>query len=74
MLRRAFEVANRNGDLTFSAYSCHAFTTNLLATGDPLPEVQREVEHGLVFARKSRFGVAIDLITSQLGLIRTCGD
>ena len=71
LLRRAFEVANQNGDLTFSAYSCHALTTNLLAAGDPLPEVQREVEHGLVFAQKSRFRVAIDLITIQVGLIRT---
>jgi hypothetical protein len=71
LLRRAFEVANKNGDLTFSAYSCHALTTNLLAVGDPLPEVQREVEHGLAFARKSRFRVVIDLITIQLALIRT---
>jgi PAS domain S-box-containing protein len=71
LLRRAFEVANKNGDLTFSAYSCHALITNLLAVGDPLPEVQREVEHGLAFAQKSRFRVAIDLITIQLGLIRT---
>jgi PAS domain S-box-containing protein len=71
LLRRAFEVANKNGDLTFSAYSCHALTTNLFAVGDPLPEVQREVEHGLAFAQKSRFRVVIDLITIQRGLIRT---
>ncbi len=71
LLRRAFEVANRNGDLTFSAYSCHALTTNLLAAGDPLPEVQPEAEHGLSLAEKTRFRVAIDLITIQLGLIRT---
>jgi PAS domain S-box-containing protein len=71
LLRRAFEVANKNGDLTFSAYSCHALTTNLLAVGDPLPEVQREAEHGLAFAEKSRFRVVIDLIAIQLGLIRT---
>jgi PAS domain S-box-containing protein len=71
LLRRAFEVASHNGDLTFSAYSCHALTTNLLAVGDPLPEVQREVEQGLAFAQKSRFRVAIDLITIQRGLIRT---
>jgi len=71
LLRRAFEVANKNGDLTFSAYSCHALTTNLLAVGDPLPEVQREAEHGLAFAEKARFRVVIDLITIQLGLIRT---
>jgi PAS domain S-box-containing protein len=71
LLRRAFEVANKNGDLTFSAYSCHAVTTNLLAVGDPLPEVQREAEHGFAFAEKARFRVVIDLITIQLGLIRT---
>jgi PAS domain S-box-containing protein len=71
LLRRAFEVAKKNGDLTFSAYPCHALTTNLLAVGDPLPEVQREVEHGLAFAEKTGFRVVIDLIAIQLGLIRT---
>src|ERR1700738_1484974 len=70
LLRRAFEVANKNGDLTFSAYSCHALTTNLLAVGDPLPEVQRQAEHGLAFAEKARFRVVIDLVAIQLGLIR----
>ncbi|HET6306961.1 MAG TPA: AAA family ATPase [Rhodopila sp.] len=71
LLRRAFEVANENGDLTFSAYSCHALTTNLLAMGQPLPDVQRELEHGLVFAYRSRFSVAIDLILIQVALLRT---
>jgi len=64
-------VAKKNGDLTFSAYPRHALTTNLLAVGDPLPEVQREVEHGLAFADKTGFRVVIDLIAIQLGLIRT---
>src|SRR6202020_1766640 len=64
----------KNGDLTFSAYSCHALTTNLLAAGDPLPEVQRQAEHGFAFADKARFRVVIDLITIQLRLLRTlCG-
>jgi PAS domain S-box-containing protein len=71
LLRRAFEVANKNGDLTFSAYSCHALSTNLLAVGDPLTEVQRQAEHGLAFAEKTRFRVVIDLIAIQLALIRT---
>src|SRR5882757_8078506 len=70
LLRRAFEVANKDGDPTFSADSCHALSTNLLAVGDPLPEVQRQAEHGLAFAERTRFRVAIDLITIQLGLIR----
>ena len=45
--------------------------TNLLAAGDPLVEVQREAENGLEFAQKARFGLVIDIITAQLGLIRT---
>ena len=40
LLRRAFEAANKIGDLTFAAYSCDQLNTNLLAAGDPLVEVQ----------------------------------
>ena len=71
LVRRAFDAANKTGDLTFAAYSCNNLNTNLLATGDPLGEVQREAENGLEFARKARFGLVIDIITAQLGLIRT---
>ena len=39
--------------------------------GDPLAQVQREAESSLEFARKIRFGFAIDVITVQLDLIRT---
>jgi PAS domain S-box-containing protein len=45
--------------------------TNFLAAGDPLAEAEREAEHGLAFAQKMRFGLVIDLIAPQLGLIRT---
>ncbi len=71
LLRRAFEIANRNGDLLFAGYSCATLIENLLSTGDSLVEVQREAEHSLEFARKIRFGFAIDSIATQLGLIRT---
>jgi PAS domain S-box-containing protein len=71
LLRRAFEAANRTGDVTFAAYSCYNLNRNLLAAGDPLVEVQREAENGLDFAKKARFGLVIDVITGQLGLIRT---
>ena len=71
LVRRAFDVANEIGDLTFAAYSYTHLITNLLAAGDPLDEVQREAENGLEFAQKIRFGLAIDPISSQLGLIRT---
>ncbi len=71
LIRQAFEVANKIGDLTFAAYSTYNLNTNFLAAGDPLVEVQREAENGLEFAQKARFGVVTDFITAQLGLIRT---
>ena len=70
-LRRAFEAANKIGDLIYAAYCGNELTTNMLAAGDPLAEVQREAEHGLAFAQKARFGFVVDCITTQLGLIRT---
>src|ERR1700751_5445352 len=47
LLRRAFEAANRSGDVTFAAYSCNHLNTNLLAAGDPLEVAQAEAERGL---------------------------
>ncbi len=69
LVRRAFKTANEIGDLTFAAYSCNNLITNLLASGESLPDIQREAEAGLAFARKIRFGLVIDIITSQLRLI-----
>ncbi|MGF6508815.1 PAS domain S-box-containing protein [Paraburkholderia sp. 32] len=70
LLRRAFEAANRIGDLTYGAYACNNLNSDLLFAGEPLPEVQGEAEHGLAFAGKARFGLVIDIITAQLALIR----
>jgi PAS domain S-box-containing protein len=71
LVRRAFNTANEIGDLTFAAYSCNNLITNLLACGEPLPDIQREAEAGLAFARKIRFGLVTDIITGQLRLILT---
>ena len=71
VVRRAFEAANKMGDLTYAAYCGDQLNTNLLAAGDPLSEAEREAERGLAFAQKMRFGLVIDAITTQLGLIRT---
>ena len=70
-LRRAFEIANEIGDLTFASFSRNNLNINLLAAGDPLSEVQCEVERGLEFAQKLRFGLMIDILATQLGLVRT---
>ena len=71
LVRRAFEAANKIGDLTYAACCGNELNTNFLVAGDPLAEVEREAEHGLAFAQKARFSLVIDLITIQLGLIRT---
>ena len=71
LLRRGFDAANQIGDLTHAAYTCDRLNANMLAAGDPLVEVQREAEIGLGFAQKVRFDFAMELISPQLGLVRT---
>jgi PAS domain S-box-containing protein len=71
LLRRAFDAANKIGDLTFAAYSYHYLLTNLLTAGDPLAEVQREAEAGLEFTGKVVFGIVIHALTTQLAFVRT---
>jgi PAS domain S-box-containing protein len=68
LLRRAFEAANRIGGLTST---CSSLNSTLLFAGEKLPEVQGEAERGLAFAEKARFGLVIDIIATQLALIRT---
>jgi PAS domain S-box-containing protein len=70
-LRRAFEAALKNGDLTFAAYCGTQLNTNLLAAGDPLAEVEGEARQALAFSQKMRFGLVIDCNSAQLGLIRS---
>ena len=71
LLHKTFDIANKVGDLCFAAFSFNNVNTNLLASGDPLAEVQRVVEDGLAFAEKVRFAFVTDIITGQLALIRT---
>jgi PAS domain S-box-containing protein len=71
LVRRAFEAANNLGDLTYGAYSSFSLITNLLAAGDSLIGVQREAEHRLAFVQKARFSLVVDIIATQLGLVRT---
>ena len=71
LAHRAFDAAYRIGDLTFAAYSCTKLITNFLTVGDPLPEIQPEAEKGLAFAQRVRFGLVVDLLLPQVGIIRT---
>jgi PAS domain S-box-containing protein len=71
LLRRALEIAHRIGDLTYAGLSYGQLNSNLLFAGDPLFEVQREVESGLAFAQNLQFGVIVCWSTGQLALIRS---
>ena len=71
LIRRAFDVAYRTGDLTFSAYSSHSLIANYLVVGDPLSVVQSEVETSLNFVNRAGFGLVIENCRVNLGLIRT---
>ena len=71
LLRRAIDIARESGDLVFMGYALRTLITNLIASGTPLAEAQREAENSLEFARKARFGVIFDIVSTQLGLIRT---
>ncbi|WP_460141940.1 trifunctional serine/threonine-protein kinase/ATP-binding protein/sensor histidine kinase [Pseudomonas sp. S2_E01] len=70
LVRRAFVAANRIGDLPYGAYAGNSLISDSLFAGDPLPEVRIEAKRGLSFARKVRFGLVINFMSTQLALIR----
>jgi PAS domain S-box-containing protein len=70
LIRRAFDLAYRAGDLTFAAYRGEQLTANYLVAGDSLVEVQAEAENGLAFGQRVGFGYVIHVCGAQLGLIR----
>jgi PAS domain S-box-containing protein len=71
LIRRAADTAHDSGDLLFEVFSCMNLTTNLLASGNPLEEVEREAQRSLALAEKARYGLGVELIAGQLRLIRT---
>ena len=72
LLDRGFEVANKIGDLMFVGwYRGLYLIENLMASGDPLSEVQREAERGLAFAQKAQLVHVAYIVQTHLELIRT---
>ena len=70
VMRRALEIAQHGGDLTYATFAYYDILSQLLASGAPLDEVQREAESALAFVNRLRFGLIADGITGQLRLIR----
>jgi hypothetical protein len=71
LLRRVFEAAREAGDLVYPGYALRTLLTNLIASGRPFAETESEADRALEFARKARFGLAFDIVSLQLALIRT---
>lgn len=71
LVRTAIDTARQTGDLSFANISGGALITHLLASGESLENVQREAEALLERAQKARFGLVVDVLKGQLGLIRT---
>jgi PAS domain S-box-containing protein len=67
--RRAFEITKVHGDPAFAALACRSLISILLASGHPLDQLEREVEHGLEFLRQ--FGsFLLDRISAVFALVR----
>ncbi|WP_109480171.1 AAA family ATPase [Paraburkholderia sp. C35] len=71
LLRRAFEAASESGDLTYIGFSSCCTVTTLIAAGEPLAEVEQEAQRRLQIVQAAKFGLIVDIITAQLGLIRS---
>jgi PAS domain S-box-containing protein len=70
-LRRSLDIAEKTGDLAYSAYSYVQLNSHLLACGEPLDKVEAAVSTGLSFVRKARFGLTVAQHTTHLQLTRT---
>ncbi|HTR13151.1 MAG TPA: AAA family ATPase, partial [Roseiarcus sp.] len=71
VLRSAFDAADKDCDITFAQYSLFNLTSNLLASGDCLGEIQEDAKQKLIYARRIPFQAVIDIMNTQLALIKT---
>lgn len=70
ILRRAFDLAAEVGDLTYTGFSTCTLLSNYLGSGEPLPRVEREATRGLAHVERAKFGLIVDIVTTQLMLVR----
>jgi PAS domain S-box-containing protein len=71
LLRRGFDAANKTGDLMFVMWYRGVYLIeNLLASGDPLGDVQREAERALAFAQKERLAHIVHIVQTYIELVQ----
>jgi predicted ATPase/signal transduction histidine kinase/tRNA A-37 threonylcarbamoyl transferase component Bud32 len=68
--QRALEAAERTGNVQFACYAHNDIVTFLLATGEPLTDVERSAEEALTYVRRAKFGLVEDTLVTKLRLVR----
>ncbi|PWT88384.1 MAG: histidine kinase, partial [Proteobacteria bacterium] len=67
-MRWAFQMSKEHGQPTFAAHAGRGLASLLLAVGQPLDQLEREIEQALEFIRP--FGFFLDRISQPLALTR----
>ncbi len=71
VLLRAFDAAMEAGDLPVAICCGSHLITNLIGSGEPLADVQREIEAKLDVLKNRTFGLAVNLFTAPLTVVRS---
>jgi PAS domain S-box-containing protein len=70
VLQRGFDAAVETGDVPVAICCGSHLITNLIGSGEPLVDVQREIEVKLTVLKNRTFGLAVNLFTAPLTLVR----
>jgi PAS domain S-box-containing protein len=70
LLRRAFEAANRIGDLTYGVYASGIENANFLFAGEPLQTVEDQIERSRAYSENAKFGALVEITVSRLAHVR----
>src|SRR5262249_50338229 len=69
LLERGRAAASERGEFIYLVFNWHRLTASGLVCGDPLADVQREIEAGLAFVRNARFPILVDCFAAHLYLV-----
>jgi len=69
LLREAFHAARDTGDVTYAGFSSCCLVSSMLGSGEPLDMVARDAQERLDFVTAAKFGLIVDIITSQQRLV-----
>jgi PAS domain S-box-containing protein len=68
--KESFEDASSQGDLAVATYIGQHLVTHRFIRGEPLAEVENELDAVLEFTRRARYGLMADMFTARRGFLR----